>query len=224
MRILLSGPVEGHIEQLYKNAEDSKVQWVVAAGDFGIWPDPGRMDRAARRYHNKEFAHRYVGSDPRPINIPILTIAGAHDDNRWLNHRQIVNNTEILNNVHWLAQGYRTQIGFEIDQVPCRVTGLGRAYSEVTYNGESNRRSHRHYTRRDVERACSSGPTDLLIIYEHLDAPGLRNVIYATRPKLILNVQHPNRKWHLKVQGIDVFSLGRHDNAIINWIDGKFVY
>lgn len=224
MKILLSGPVEGRIDRLCNCAEESKAHWVVSSGDFGIWPDPGRMDRASRRYHSREFAYRYVGLDPAQIKIPILTIAGVHDDNRWLSHRQSINNTEILNNIHWLAQGYRTQIGFEVDQSPCRITGFGKAYSEVTYNGNNNKRSHRHFTRRDVERACSSGPTDLLVVYEHLDSPGIRNIIYATRPKLIFTVSYPNRKNYLDIQGINVISLGRQESKIIQWFDSRFVY
>jgi hypothetical protein len=129
-----------------------------------------------------------------------------------------------LNNVHWLAQGFRTNIGFELDQPSCRVTGLGRAYSEPTYKGLGGKRSHRHYTRRDIERACSSGPTDLLVIYEHLDAPGIRNVIYATRPKLILTVDHPNRKNYSRVQGIDVVQLGRFEGKVVKWENGSFAY
>jgi hypothetical protein len=131
-----------------------------------------------------------------------------------------MNNTEVLSNVHWLAQGYRTTIGWD---VPIRVTGLGRAYSEATYNEQYSKRSYRHYTRHDIERACSSGPTDLLVLYEHLDSPGLRNVIFATRPKLILTVEHPNRKVYEEVQGTPVISLGRQCVTLLEYKDGEFI-
>lgn len=221
MNILLSGPVEGYLNTLFSNATEAGAHWVVCAGDFGIFPDPQRMDRAARKHAGTDFAKRYVGTYAREIKIPVLTVAGVHDDNRWLNHRQSVDNTEILSNVHWLAQGYRTVIGF--DGPPLRVTGMGRAYSESTYNGEGGKRAHRHYTRRDVERACSSGPTDLLVLYEHLDAPGIRNIVYATRPKLILNVAHPNRQEYTEIQGTPVISLGRGSSRLIQWKEGAFV-
>jgi hypothetical protein len=222
MNILLAGPVEGYLDPLFDYAKLAEAHWVVCTGDFGIWPDPARMDRAARVHHGVDFSLRYVGSNPSPINIPVLTVAGVHDDNRWLEHRKSVDNTEILSNVHWLAQGYRTTIGF--DGPPLRVTGLGRAYSEATYSGEPGKRAHRHYTRRDVERACSSGPTDLLVLYEHLDAPGVRNVIYATRPKLIVTTEHSNRKVYTDVQGIDVITLDRQQGKTVQWVDGQFAY
>lgn len=223
MNILLTGPVEGYLTPMFDHAKGSGAHWIVSGGDFGIFPDPQRMDRASRAHAGTEFSERYSGKNPAIINIPVLTVAGVHDDNRWLTHRQSVNNTEILNNVHWLAQGYRTVIGFD-EAAGLRVTGLGRAYSEATYGGNFNKKSHRHYTRSDVERACSSGPTELLVLYEHLDAPGLRNIIYATRPKLILTVDHPNRKIYNEVQGIDVISLGRCESKLVEWDNGQFYF
>lgn len=220
MNLLLCGPVEGFLTPLFEHAEHEDAHWIVCSGDFGIWPDPDRRDRASRVHAGVEFASRYVGAEAAPIKIPVLTVAGVHDDNRWLNHRQAVNNTEILSNVHWLAQGYKTTIGF--DGKPLRVSGLGRAYSEATYNGQFSKRSHRHYTRRDVERACSSGPTDLLVVYEHLDAPGIRNVIFATRPQLILTVEHNNRLGHPEIQGIPVVTLGRCESKRVVWDNGQF--
>ena len=220
MNILCAGPVQGHYSDLFKKAKEAQAHWIVCAGDFGIYPDPHRIDRAARPYTATEFAKRYVGVLPDPINVPVLTIAGVHDDNRWLNHRQAINNTEILSNVHWLAQGYRTAIGFEVS---LRVTGLGRAYSEGTYNDEPGKKSHRHFTRRDIERACSSGPTDLLVIYENLDCPGIRNVVFATRPKLILTVRHHKAPTYPSIQGIPVLTLDRQETKTVCWLNEQFV-
>ena len=214
MKILLSGPTEGHLEAFYKHAAEQKPHWIVCAGDFGAWIDPHRMDRAAKQHgYGDDFARAYIGALILPP-IPTIFVAGAHDDNRWLQDRVSANNTEVLSNVHWLAQGYRTSIGWDVS---LRVTGVGRAYSNATYMGQYGKRSHRHYTRRDVERACSSGPTDLLILYEHLDAPGLRNVAYATRPKLILTAAHPKTKVYDQIQGIPVVTLGRNETKLIAW-------
>lgn len=223
MRILFTGPIEGHLSGLYESASLANPQphWIVCAGDFGVWPDPHRRDRASKKHGGLDFAKYYVGALSKPsITIPTLTIAGVHDDNKWLAHRQSVNNTEILNNVHWLAQGYKTSIGWDSS---IRVTGLGRAYSERTYRGEIGPKSHRHYTRKDIERACSSGPTDLLVLYEHLDAPGIRNTVFATRPKLILNVKHENQKQYTEVQGIPVIQLGRNGLHPVLWENNRFI-
>lgn len=210
--------MEGRIQEFYRTASFARPDWVVCCGDYGVWPDPSRMDRAARKHAERDFSRMYVGVDPVGATAQTLLIAGVHDDNDWLKGRHDAGNAEILANVHWLAQGYKTTIGHEL---PLRVTGLGKAYSETTYNGKFNLRSSRHYTRSEVERACGSGPTDLLVIYEHLDAPGIRNIIFATRPKLILNVAHPNRKRLSEVQGIPVVQLERHETKPVEWSEDK---
>jgi len=222
MEILLSGPVEGFLRPFFEFVNEQHPHWVICAGDLGIWPDVARMDKASRKWGGNDFSKLYVGADATPINVPVLTIAGVHDDNRWLDQRQSTGNTEILSNVHWLSQGNRTVIGW--GDVECRVTGLGRSHSESTYLGQPGKRSHRHYTRHDVEKACSSGPTDLLVLYEHLDAPGIRNVVFATRPKLILNIQHPNRKRYDEIQGTPVIQLDRTESKLVHWDGTSFSF
>lgn len=212
MKILLSGAIEGHLKNFYEHAAPQNPNWVVCCGSFGTYPDPHRMGRAAKRHSGTDFSQAYVGALILPT-VPTLFVAGPHEDHRFLQERVVANNTEVLANVHYLANGFRTTIGWD---KPYRVTGLGRVYSEATWKGGFSKRSSRHYTRRDVERACSSGPTDLLIIHEHIDCPGLRNVIYATRPKLILTAKHPNRTVHSSVQGISVISLGIDETCLID--------
>lgn len=219
MKILLAGPIEGHLDTFYEHIAQYEPHWAVCAGDFGIWPDTARMDRASRKHAGRDFSQHYVGAMKRPIVIPTLTVAGVHDDNRWLAHRQSVDNTEILNNVHWLANGYRTSIGWDSS---IRVTGLGRAYSEQTFSGVAGPKAHRHYTRRDIERGCSSGPTELLVVYEHLDAPGIRNLIFATRPKLVLGVAHTNQSSYEEIQGIPILQLGRSETKLVSWENQRF--
>lgn len=219
MEIVLCGPIEGALDTFYDHIE-SQGNWAVCAGDFGIWPDPARMDRASKKHATSDFAKRYVGITNKVIKVPTLTISGVHDDHKWLAQRKSANNTEILSNVHWLANGYKTLIGWD---TAVRVTGMGRAYSEATYEGNFGPKSHRHYTRRDIERGCSSGPTELLVVYEHLDAPGIRNLIYATRPKLILSVEHPNQKIYQEIQGIPVIQLGRGEIKVISWEKDRFL-
>lgn len=222
MKLLLIGPLEGHLNKFYKEAMALSPQWVVCAGDYGVWPDPMRMDRASKKHAGQDFSRMYVGADATYAWASTLLISGVHDDNEWLKKRHDIGNTVILGeHVHWLAQGFKTNIGWEL---PLRVTGLGKAYSEATYKGQFSQRSSRHYTRSDVERACSSGPTDLLVIYEHLDAPGIKNVIYATRPKLILSIAHPNRKKYTEIQQIPVIQLGRGETRLVEWDEQLFSF
>jgi hypothetical protein len=221
MKVLLAGPAEGHLKDLFNEAKEQEANWIISAGDFGIFPDPARRDRASKKHVVSEFADRYSGVINEEVRIPVLTISGVHEDHQFLAHRKSADNTEILSNVHWLANGYKTMIG--LHGTPMRVTGLGRAYSEATYRGNYSKRSKRHYTRHDIERACSSGPTDLLVVYENLDAEGIRNMVFATRPQLILTVNHPNRPVYPEIQGIPVITLGRRATRAIKWEKGKII-
>jgi hypothetical protein len=170
------------------------------------------MNRPAKRFAGRDFAKAYVGA-LLLSQIPTLFVAGPHEDHRFLQERIAANNTEVLANVHYLANGYRTVIGFE---KPLRVTGMGKVYSKETYAGKLGKNSHRHYTRRDIERGCSSGPTDLLVVHDSVDSPGIRNLIYATRPKLILTAKHPNQIIHETVQNIPVIYLGKGETQLIS--------
>jgi hypothetical protein len=210
---MLAGPIEGHLNKFYKFAADHEPHWVVCAGDYGIWVDPYLMDNKIKQYVAADFAGIYLRLMPQ-IKIPTLTIAGAHDDNKWLARRVATGNLDILDNVSYLAQGYKTTIGWDS---PIRVTGFGKVYSEQTWKGEVSKKSHRHYTRAEVERACSSGPTDILVLYEHIDSPGIRNIIFATRPKLILAANRPRQKEYNEVQNIPIINLERGHTKIVEW-------
>lgn len=224
MKLVLAGPIEGQLDKLYDTVDTMPEvpDWIVCAGDFGIWPDPERLDRGVKTHQGPgDFAKAYVNG--YQARHSTLTISGVHEDHKWLKDRFESGNTEILSNIHWLANGYRTVVG-DLDET-IRITGLGKVYSESTYQGKFNAKSHRHYTRAEIEKACASGPTDLLVLYEHPNKPGIRNVIFATKPKLIIYVQqqsHPKKVW--SVQDIPVFALHRGDLAAIEYKENQFIF
>lgn len=182
MRIAFAGAVDGCIMALYEKITEP-VDWIVCTGNLGVWPDIARVDRATKqRARQGDFATLYLEGWQAPIQT--LFVSGVHEDHKWLYQRVQSGQLEILPNVHLLANGYRTTIG-DMTNV-CRVTGLGKVYSKSTYEGKFNKKSPRHYTRNEVTKACSSGPTDLLLMHENPDTgDGLKNLIYATRPKLV---------------------------------------
>jgi hypothetical protein len=110
-------------------------------------------------------------------------VEGIHEDHQWLADRLSTGNLEVLSNIHLLSNGYRTTIGDADNTV--RVTGLGKVYSEATFNGNYNSKSKRHYTRSEFERTCSSGPTEILLLHEPPGNEATRKIIFATRPKII---------------------------------------
>jgi len=180
------GPVKGRIEATLKHIQSHNipVDWLICTGSFGVWPDPAKLDRATRqREGSGDFARWYVqGPENR---LQTLFVSGVHEDHDWLRDRLQIGNMEVLSNIHWLANGYKTVIGDADVQV--RVTGFGKVFSASTFSGRYSGKSKRHYTRKEFERACSSGPTDILLLHEPPGNEWTRRLVFATRPKIIVH-------------------------------------
>jgi hypothetical protein len=215
MKLLLAGPIDGNIASFYKQI-DKTVDWVLCTGNLGIWPDPARIDRATRlKSGPQDFAKLYLGGFQAPIQT--LFVAGVHEDHQWLeNRKRIPEGLEILPEINWLMNGFKTTIGDAVEVV--RVTGFGKVYSESTFDGKLNKRSYRHFTRRELEKGCSSGPTDILLLHEAPSKP-VMNLIYATRPKLIVHSAKESYLDH--IQDIPTLALSRGDTVPVKFRDGR---
>jgi hypothetical protein len=186
MILCLVGAVRGEIAKTYQRIQSHNlpIDWLLCTGSFGTWPDPAKIDRATKNREGAgDFARYYLqGPENR---LQTLYISGAHEDHNWLQHRKEIGQMEVLSNVHWLANGYRTTIG-DADSI-LRVTGFGKVFSQATFNGQRTSKSKRHYTRSEFEKACSSGPTDILMLHENPGNEWTRRLIFATRPKIIIH-------------------------------------
>jgi len=206
MKLLLAGEIDGKIIDFYEKIKIHTPEWVLCTGSFGTWPDKAKVDRGTRQ-------HVGVGDFPRlfasGFNNAVQTVyvSGVHEDHSWLKQRQAAQNMEVLPNIHWLATGYRTNIGNWDENI--RITGFGKVYSEQTFNGVQGKRSNRHYTRPEFEKACSSGPTDIILFHERPDNKLTRQIIFATQPKLIV---FSNRTAELtKIMGIQAIGLSKSE-------------
>lgn len=226
MILFLAGSVYGQINKFYDKVLDLEKElgctadWVLQTGNFGVYPDPGTVSSPMRaRGCSGDFAKLYVNQQGLPRKT--LMVAGKHEDHAWLNRKVSANDLQLLPNLTLLLNGYKTHIG-EMDE-DRTIVGLGKAYSRKTYRygrGASKRR-HGHYTRTEVEKACSQGPTDILLLHEPPkgfgDAEGTDRICYALRPNLVLHNKStsPNRQ-SLSTGGILV-SLGELDIQAVHW-------
>jgi hypothetical protein len=197
MIVFFAGDIHGRLTQFYDKVIEHerelgiRADWVLQTGSLGVWPDPLRIDRVTRRHADDVDFHKYYYNS-QAVPRPTLFVAGRHEDHRWLNFKRDRGEMEILPNLHWLLNGFKTNIGTS-------VVGLGRVYSPNTYRGgkSSLKRQAAHYTRGDVERACSQGPTNILLTHEapkglqfgnHVsEAEGIEKICFATRPKLLVH-------------------------------------
>ena len=185
MKIACIGAIDGDFA-IYEKLKEHSLDWVLCTGDYGVWPDATKLDRATRLKNPNQTFNKI-----HSIPIPTLFVSGVHEDHEWLHNQYLNKNSRVKENSFWLANGFKTNIG-DLDNV-IRVTGFGKVYSEKTYKGEYHKKSKRHYTRNELQRGCSSGPTEILLLHDSPDSPGIRNLIFATRPKLIL---HSSKKFN----------------------------
>src|ERR1019366_9418558 len=89
MVLCAAGDIHGAIDRLYEDVlsfEASlgvRFEWVLHVGDFGVWPEPSRIDKATKKHDGAGdfpvwFAERRTA--PRKT----LFIKGNHEDFDWL--------------------------------------------------------------------------------------------------------------------------------------------
>lgn len=173
--------VDGHFAEAEKSLYGTGISWALCPGSMGIWPDPYYVSGKAKQWAGTDFSKRYLHQDS--MKYPFLFVRGAHEDHFWLKRRREAGvGLELLPGLTWLVDGYKTCL-----QEDLRVTGLGGVYSPKYYDSKEGWKTKlRGYRRSQVEKACSSGPTDILLIHEHPTAEGISSIVFATRPKLII--------------------------------------
>lgn len=191
----------GQINNLYNRVSDKisdigkEPDWIIHVGSFGIWPDPKRVDRATRlKGLETDFHKYYLTSTPVPYKT--LVLPGKHEDHRWLNTMFRRQYLELLPNLHHLVSGHIKVLANENEQF--KILGLGKVYSPNSYEGNfDKRKSICHYTRQEVEKACSRGPIDIFVSAEAgygckfgnliSQAQGINNIVWAGRPNFTVH-------------------------------------
>ena len=192
MLICFASDTFGNFNQLFQKIETTKIHpdWIIHVGSLGVWPDPRRVDRATRKRGETDFHQYYLNTIPLPYKT--LFVPGKHEDHKWIKSMYKKQYVELIPNLHYLPSGYIKNIHIEEDNL--KVLGLGGIFSPKTYNDELSKNSFAHYTKQEVEKACSPGPIDLFISAEtgygiqfgniKSQALGINNICFATRPKL----------------------------------------
>jgi hypothetical protein len=110
--ICAAGDIHGAINQLYEDVLAFEVtlgatfDWVLHVGDFGVWPDPERIDRATR-YHDGagDFSERLRAM--RRVPRQTIFIKGNHEDFAWLESQRCA---EVLPGLVYLRNGCRMDL------------------------------------------------------------------------------------------------------------------
>jgi predicted phosphodiesterase len=174
MIICAAGDIHGAMGRLYDDVlafEQSlglRFDAVLHVGDFGIWPDPARVDRATREHEGAgDFPAWHASA--RPVPRRTIFIKGNHEDFEWLEDRA---GTEVLPGLTYLANGKVMELRADANAETIRIGGIGGCFGPSNYERPSTRLqgyARRHFTRDEVERLCAQGSLDILLVH---DAPG----------------------------------------------------
>jgi predicted phosphodiesterase len=170
MLICAAGDIHGRIDRLYAAVAEFErslgqpFALVLHVGDFGIWPDPARVDKATRK-HDGAGDFPAWHADCRPVPCPTIFIKGNHEDFGFLD---ALGGAEPLPGLRYLPNGA------VIEQDGLRIAGVGGCYSERDSDNSPSRNrqgSPTHYTLGETQRLLAPGSGHIDILLSH-DAPG----------------------------------------------------
>jgi predicted phosphodiesterase len=169
MILCVSGDTHGALDRLYADVSEFErsLQVRFAAllhvGDFGIWPDPQRVDRATRDHEGAGDFPRWIG-DGRGAPRPTSFIKGNHEDFDWIDTRKT---TELISGLNYVPNG--RSVDLPEGKGAIRVAGVGGCFGPSDYERRKLQGySKRHYTRGEIEALAGRRPIDILLLH---DAP-----------------------------------------------------
>lgn len=130
-----------------------RFEWVLHVGDFGVWPDPHRIDKATRK-HDGAGDFPTWWSERRAAPRRTVFIKGNHEDFVWLDAQP---EPEVLPNLFYLRNGATFDLGGVV------VGGLGGCHGPSNYERRSkglqglrqaalHAGGHRHAARPPADR------------------------------------------------------------------------
>lgn len=225
MIICAAGDIHGALGRFYDDvlafeaALGTRFDWVLHVGDFGIWPDPSKIDGASRR-HGGAGDFPTWHTEKRGMPRPTLFVKGNHDDVAWLAAR---GGPEILPGLWHLRNGST----FRLAPSFLTVGGVGGCYGPSDYGRPSKRLqgyAKRHYARDEIETLAARGHVDVLLLH---DAPlgvrfpthdsvavGLDELLAAVSPRVCF-FGHHHARVDAEVAGVRCIGLnivGRSGN------------
>jgi hypothetical protein len=137
MIICAAGDIHGAIDLLYKDvllfeaALGVRFEWVLQVGDFGVWPDPSRIDKATKKHDGAgDFPVWFAGRWPAPRKT--LFIKGNHEDFVWLDAQP---DSEVLPGLFYLRNGRTIDLGEAGRAV--RIGGVGGCFAASDFEQPS---------------------------------------------------------------------------------------
>ena len=139
MLICAAGDIHGAMDRLYQDVFEFETSlgvrfdYVLHVGDFGIWPDPNRIDKATRHHDGAGDFPAWI-RESRGASRPTLFIKGNHEDFAWLDAQH---DPEVLPGLIYLRNGRTLDIRDQAGDI-IRVGGVGGCYGPSDYRRRSD--------------------------------------------------------------------------------------
>lgn len=228
MIICVAGDVHGAVDKFYEyvlrfeQTLGENFEWVLQVGDFGVWPDPKKVDPVTDRHAGPGDFHRWL-SMGSPVPRRTAFIQGNHEDFDWLAKNGV--RGEILPGLVYIPNGQRFDLvsgGHRLS-----VGAMGGSYAGRDYERPAaalQGRAKRHYTRDQVERLMMQGKLDILLTHEapagafiekgefgdgyKTDVEGLDDLLLGTSPKACFSGHH-HAAMQCEIAGVRCFGLNK---------------
>ena len=212
MIICAAGDIHGAMDRMYEDvlafeaALGARFEWVLHVGDFGIWPDANRIDKATKKHDGAgDFPAWFA--ERRSVPRKTVFIKGNHEDFVWLDAQ---GDPEVLPGLFYLRNGCTMDLGERREAV--RVGGVGGCYGPSDFDRPSKRLEgyeKRHYTRDEIETLCKAVAVDILLVHDAptgvqlephrrgtgrvSNAAGLDELVAGVRPRVCFFGHHHTR-------------------------------
>ncbi len=172
MIICAAGDIHGALTRLYEDVlafeEDLGVRFdvVLHVGDFGVWPDANRTDKATRNHDGAGDFPVWL-AERRAVPRPTVFIKGNHEDFEWLDSRE---DGQVLPGLTYLRNGRSVDLRDSSSRT-IRVGGVGGCYGPSNYGRRSDELqgyAKRHYTSDEIECLVDTSTVDIVLTH---DAP-----------------------------------------------------
>jgi predicted phosphohydrolase len=228
MFICAAGDIHGAMDRLYENVIafetllGIRFDQVLHVGDFGIWPDPARVDRATRHHEGTGDFPVWLREN-RGVPRATVFIKGNHEDFLWLDARQ---DAEVLPGLTYLRNGCAIDIE-DRGGGSIRVGGVGGCYGPSDYLRRSELLqgyAKRHYTGDEIKRLAVVGVVDIVLTHDApagvrferhrrgpgyvSEAAGLDVLLEQTRPRVCF-FGHHHARVDAEVSGVRCIGLNK---------------
>lgn len=227
MIICAAGDIHGALDRMYADViafeEELAVRfdWVLHVGDFGIWPDANKVDRATLRHDGAGDFPRWL-HEQKSAPKKTLFIKGNHEDFDWLAAQR---DSEVLPNLHYLRNGHVFEITAGGDTLG--VAGIGGCYGPSNYQRASASlygSARRHYARDEIEKLFTVGGIDVIMTHDapagvrferalrqggfFSEAAGLDELLARTQPRVCF-FGHHHVRLDSEVSGVPCIGLNK---------------